>query len=56
VIESGTQVLFGGAAARVVEAESDEIKVLTPPGPTGRVEVLVVTRGQVVARGWFQYF
>ncbi|BCS32941.1 hypothetical protein TBR22_A21650 [Luteitalea sp. TBR-22] len=56
VIEPGSQVFFGTAAARVVKVERNEIRVVAPAGAAGKVEVTVVTRGQVVARGVFEYF
>ncbi|WP_396626630.1 IPT/TIG domain-containing protein [Luteitalea sp.] len=55
VIEVGSQVFFGTAAARVVKVEGNEIRVVAPAGVAGKVNVTVVTRGQVVARGTFEY-
>ena len=56
LIDASSQVFFGGVLARTDEVEPNEIKVFAPGGAVGKVEVTVVTRGQVVARGMFEYF
>jgi hypothetical protein len=56
LIDASSQVFFGGVLARTDEVEPNEIKVFAPGGAVGKVEVTVVTRGQIVARGMFEYF
>ena len=51
--ETGTEVYFGGTklAADQLEVENDGVlRVRTPPGATGAVDVTVVTRGQTITQ------
>ncbi|BCS32940.1 hypothetical protein TBR22_A21640 [Luteitalea sp. TBR-22] len=55
--EFGTQVLFGGVAAREFEVENDSLIKAKTPGGKGPVDVTVITRGQTVTLpGGFTFF